>query len=92
MSADLLLVIAVVAKGIKYLCQREVWQSAWHFLRCNAESPQLNDGAHRGTGAADNRLPTENLGVSYDIGMRRCLRYGCFLRTVSAPGGLLRQT
>ncbi len=61
MGVDLFLVVAVVAQGIKDLRQREMGQPTWHFLRRNAKPPELNNGAYGGTGAADNRLSTENL-------------------------------
>ena len=60
-SVDLLPMIAVVAEGIKDLCQREVWQPARNFLWRNAKSPELDNGADRGTGAPNNRFTTKNL-------------------------------
>ena len=61
MSVDLFLVIAVVTEGIKDLCQREVWQPARNFLRGNAKSPELDNGADRGTCAPNNRFIAKNL-------------------------------
>ena len=58
---DLLPMIAVVAEGIKDLCQREVWQPARNFLRRNTKSPELDNGADRGKGAPNNRFTAKNL-------------------------------
>ena len=39
MTVDLSLMIAVVTQRVENLCEREMWQVLWDFLRCNALTP-----------------------------------------------------
>src|SRR5438067_1246069 len=86
MPMDFLLMVAVIAECVENLGQPQMGQSTRGGLRCQTLSPELYDRPDRRARSLDNRFTTEDLIVSDDVPMSRCLNHGksasLFLETI----------
>src|SRR5262249_30619064 len=65
------LVVTVIAQGIKDLREREVGKTSGNFLWRNAHPPQLNNRSHRSTSVLDDGLAAEDTLIPDNITMLR---------------------
>src|SRR5207249_1479342 len=71
-SVDLLLVVTVVAQGVKILRQSQMGQAIRNFFSGDAHAPGLDNRPHRRASATDNRLAAEDLIVTYHVWVPCC--------------------
>jgi hypothetical protein len=71
MSVDFVLIVGIVAEGVKNLGKLQVREPFRYLLRRDPESPDLHDSADRRARVPDNRLAAKYLIVFNYIAMIR---------------------